>query len=229
LDEQRFQQVSQSNLVYQGGVVLSPGSYRLRFVARENESGKMGTFEQTLSIPPRLPSRMTLSSILLSSQLVPVAKSSDVQTRAQGTRAQLAASPLEANGEKIVPSVTRFFNQQQTLYAFFQVYAPQKPEKAEVFDATTLRAGLLFFRGGVQISATPLLPPTEVDAKNSAASFRIALPLAKLPTGRYTVQAIVIAAGTQQSSFGRAYLALEQPPANAAPPAPPQPASLTSP
>ena len=216
LDEQRFQQVSQSNLVYQGGVVLSPGSYRLRFVARENASGKMGTFEQTLSIPARPPSRLTLSSILLSSQLVPAAKSSDVQTRGQGTRAQLASSPLEANGEKIVPSVTRFFNQQQTLYAFFQAYAPQKPDKPETFDVNTLRAGLLFFRGGIQVSATPLLPPTEIDAKNSAASFRIALPLGKLPTGRYTVQAIVIAAGTQQSSFGRTYLALEQAPAAAA-------------
>ena len=46
LDQQRFQQVHQTNLVYQGGVVLSPGTYQLKFVARENESGKIGTFEQ---------------------------------------------------------------------------------------------------------------------------------------------------------------------------------------
>jgi VWFA-related protein len=222
LDEGRFQQVSQSNLVYQGGVVLTPGSYDLRFVARENESGKIGTFEQSLSIPPRSTARMTLSSVLLSSQLVPAAKSSDVQTRGQGTRAQVA-SPLESNGEKIVPSVTRFFNQQQTLYAFFQAYAPQKQDKAEMFDASTLRAGLLFFRGGIQVSATPLLQPTEVDAKNNSASFRISLPLAKMPSGRYTVQAVVIVAGTQQSSFGRAYLAIEQPPATAPTPSPASP------
>jgi VWFA-related protein len=38
LDEQRFQQMTHSNLVYQGGVVLSPGNYRLKFVARENPS-----------------------------------------------------------------------------------------------------------------------------------------------------------------------------------------------
>jgi VWFA-related protein len=221
LDEQRFQQLSQSNLVYQGGVVLSPGSYRLRFVTRENESGKMGTFEQNLSIPPRPAARLTLSSILLSSQLVPAAKSSDVQTRGQGTRAATLASPLEADGARIVPSVTRFFNQQQTLYTFFQAYPPGKQDKGEAFDGSTLRAGLLFFRGGIQVSATPLLPPTEIDAKNNAASFRIAVPLAKLPTGRYTVQAVVIAAGTQQSSFGRSYLAVERPPA--APTASPSP------
>ncbi len=84
LDEERFQQVNRSNLVYQGGVVLAPGNYRLKFLARENESGKIGTFEQALSVPQRPAARMTLSSVMLSSQLVPVAKSTEVQTRAHG-------------------------------------------------------------------------------------------------------------------------------------------------
>src|SRR5271170_5227537 len=212
LDEERFEQVSRSNLVYQGGVVLAPGTYRLKFLARENESGKIGTFEQAFTVPQRPAERMSLSSVLLSSQLVPVAKSSEVQTRGQGTRAQIAASPLEMEGEKIVPSVTRYFTQQQTLYVFFQAYYPEKGDKSEAFDPATLRAGLVFFRGGVQENATPLLAPTAVDPKTRTASYRISLPLAKLPSGHYTVQAIAIAAGTQQSAFGRAYLALDQAP-----------------
>jgi hypothetical protein len=72
---------------------------------------------------------------------------------------------------------------------------------------------LVFFRDGVQVNTTPLLAPVAQDAKTHTASFRISLPLNKLPTGRYSVQAVVIGAGTQQSAFGRAYLALEQPPA----------------
>lgn len=221
LDEERFQQVSRSNLVYQGGVVLSPGSYRLRFVARENESGRMGTFEQQLVVPERPSARLTLSSVLLSSQLVAVEKTSEVETKGQGIRARIGASPLEMAGEKIVPSVTRLFSRQQTLYVFFQAYYPEKPEKSENFDPASLRAGLIFFRGGVQVNATPLLASTEVDEKTHTASFRISLPLAKLLTGRYAVQAIAIAAGTQQSAFGRAYLALE--PASSATPAQPKP------
>jgi VWFA-related protein len=221
LDEERFQQVNRSNLVYQGGVVLAPGSYRMKFIARENESGKIGTFEQTFTVLQRPATRMTLSSVLLSSQLVPVAKSSEVETRGQGTRAQIAASPLEMEGEKIVPSVTRFFTQQQTLYVFFQAYYPEKTDKSEPFDPTTLRAGLVFFRGGVQVNATPLLAPTAVDPKTRTASYRISLPLAELPSGHYTVQAVAIAAGTQQSAFGRAYLALDQAPASPNPARPP--------
>src|SRR5215472_10415815 len=230
LDQQRFEQVHQSNLVYQGGVVLSPGTYHLKFVARENESGKIGTFEQNFSAPARPPQRLSLSSVLLSSQLVPVEKSSEVQTRTQGVRAKLAASPLEMQGERIVPSVTLFFSPQQTLYVFFQAYYP---EKGDAFDANALRAGLIFFRNGVQVNTTPMLAAAAVDEKTHTASFRISLPLARLPAGRYSVQAIVIGAGTQQSAFGRAYLALEEPPgvpSTAAVPAPspnPAPAQQT--
>ncbi len=213
LDEQRYQQVSRSDLVYQGGVVLAPGNYRLKFLAREDESGKIGTFEEPLSIPARVPSRMTLSSVLLSSQLVPAERSSEVRTQEQGIRARMTQSPLEVRGEKIIPSVTRFFNQGQTMYVFFQAYFPEKSSKAQAFDANTLRGGLVFFRGGVQVNATPLLAPTEIDEHLHTASFRLSIPLDKLPKGRYTVQAIAIAAGTQQSAFGRSYFALEQAPA----------------
>jgi VWFA-related protein len=222
LNQQRFEQVHQANLVYQGGVVLSPGSYHLKFIARENESGKIGTFEQNFTAPPRPAQRLSLSSVVLSSQLVPVEKSSEVQTRTQGLRAKIEASPLEMEGQRIVPSVTRFFTQQQTLYVFFQAYYP---EKSDTFDPAALRAGLIFFRDGVEVNTTPLLAPVSTDTKTHTASFRISLPLAKLPTGRYSVQAVVIGAGTQQSAFGRSYLALEQPPAPPAAATTPEPAA----
>ena len=226
LDAQRFAEINKKNLLYQGGVVLAPGNYRLKFVARENESGKIGTFEENLSVPVAQPSKMVLSSVVLSSQLIPVQKNSEVQTKGQGLRAKLVSSPLEVNGETIVPSVTRLFMQNQTLYVFFQAYYP---EGKETFDATALRAGLIFFRNGLQVNTTPLLAPAEVDAKKYAASFRISLPLAKLQGGRYTVQAVVTAPGTQHSAFRRAYLALiSTPPAAAGAPPPvsaPRPAN----
>jgi len=218
LEEQKYQQVNQSSLLYQGGVVLPPGRYRLKFIARENESGRIGTFEQGIVIPPEQPGRLALSSVMLSSQLVPVEKSSAVQTRTQGRRANLASSPLELGGQRIVPSVTRFFTQKQNLFVFFQAYWP---EKLEGFDPAALRAGLIFFRGGVQINSTPLLAPEQLDVKTRTASFRITLPLSKLPPGRYTVQAVVIAPGTQHAVFARSYLALEAAPPAALSPAGP--------
>jgi VWFA-related protein len=214
LNEERYQQVHQTNLVYQGGVVLSPGVYRMKFLARENESGKIGTFEQAIVVPQRQSSQLTLSSVLLSNQLVPLEKSAEVETKGQGARAKLTSTPLEMDGQRIIPSVTRYFAPDQTLYVFFQAYYP---EKSDDFDPRTLRAGLIFFRNGVQVNATPLLVPAAIDQTGHSASFRISLPLTKLPQGHYSVQAVVVAPGTQQSAFGRAYLALEETPK---PPAP---------
>jgi VWFA-related protein len=205
LDQQRFEQINRSNLLYQGGVVLEPGKYRLKFLARENETGRIGTFEEDIVLPPSQPNRVTLSSVFLSSQLVPVEKSSEVQTKGLGAQAKIANSPLEMSGQRIVPSVTRVFTKDQTLYAFFQAYYPAKD------DPSTLRAALAFFRGGLQINATPLLAPTDVNPKTRTASFRMSLPLGKLPTGQYVVQAVVVSAGTQHAAFGRAYLALRPP------------------
>src|ERR1700733_9496960 len=228
LDPERFQQINQKNLLYQGGVVLAPGNYRLKFVARENESGKIGTFEQNLIVQATQPGKVTLSSVVLSSQLVPVQKSTEVQTKGQGLHGKTTSSPLDMNGQTIIPSVTRLFTQNQTLYVFFQVYYPEKDEKKEAIDGNSLRAGLIFFRNGLQINATPLLAPSEVDAKKSVASFRISLPLTKLQGGRYTLQTIVIAPGTQHSAFSRTYMALLSPPATPAA-VPPEPAAGESP
>ena len=234
LDPEKFEEVSKKNLLYQGGVVLSPGRYKMKFVARENESGKIGTFEEDLVVPAAPAGKMMLSSVLLSSQLVNVTKTTEVQVKGQGTRAKLAASPLEMNGQAIVPSVTRFFTPGQTLYVFFQAYAPphtaqkssgETSSDVAPVDLNSIRAGLIFFRNGLQVNATPLLAPTGIDEATHTASFRISLPLAKLPTGRYTVQAVAIAPGTQHSAFARAYLALQTP----APPPAPAPAPAAKP
>jgi VWFA-related protein len=213
LDTDRFQQVAQQAIVYQGGIQLGPGHYKLKFLARENETGRMGTFEQDLLLLPPQVDRLQLSSVLLSSQLAEIPKGNEVQKRSLGIDAKMKDSPLDVGGQRIVPSVTRVFTSAQTLYVFFQAYAPPKS------DPATLRAGLVFFVNGRRYDDTPVVEPAEVDAKTHTASFRISLPLEKLPQGRYTVQAVVIEAGGTQSAFGRNYFALRKPAATPATPA----------
>ncbi len=222
LDADRFQQVGQQAVVYQGGILLGPGKYHLKFLARENETGRMGTFEQDFVLAPAQMNKLELSSVLLSSQLAQVPKNSEVQKKNLGGDAKMNSSPLDVNGERIVPSVTRVFTSQQTLYVFFQAYAPQNA------DPSALRAGLVFFVNGKRYDDTPLVEPAETDPKTRAASFRISLPLDKLPTGRYTVQAVAVQAGGTQSAFGRNYFALRKPPAAPGAPAA-APASPSSP
>ena len=215
LGTEQFQQVQQRALVYQGGFVLGPGRYRLKFLARENETGRIGTFEQELVLPPPQPERLELSSVLLSSQLEAVRRNSEVEKKALAADAKLKASPLEVEGERIIPSVTRVFTTQQKLYVFFEAYL------TATSDGSRVRAGLVFFRNGERANETPLVAPAEVDAKTRTAAFRISLPLERLTPGRYTVQAVAVEAGGEQAAFARAYFALRRPPATpgASPPA----------
>ena len=224
LDTERFQQVQQNALVYQGGIILPPGDYKLKFLARENETGRIGTFEDELKLPARTPERLQLSSVVLSSQLVELQKNSEVQTKAFAPDAKLKETPLDVGGQRIIPSVTRVFTAQQVLYIFFQAYVPDK------IDSSRLRAGLELFRNGARINQTPMVSPAEVDEKTHTASFRISLPLTAVPNGRYTVQAVVVEGGGAQAAFGRNYFAL-RPPANppSAPPAPASPAPPSTP
>lgn len=202
IDTEHFQDLEQHALIYQGGIILAPGEYNLKFLARENESGRIGTFEQKLIIAPPQFDRLQVSSVLLSSQVQALQNSAQIKTQALAKDAKMKSSPLDVGGERIIPSVTRVFSGEQTLYIFFQAYVPQKA------DADSLRAGLVFFRNGLRLSDTPMVSPTEYDPQSRTASFRLSLPLASLAAGRYTVQAIVVDAGTTYSAFARNYFAL---------------------
>jgi VWFA-related protein len=211
IDAEHFQEIQQRALVYQGGIILSPGQYKLKFLARENESGRMGTFEDKLILAPPQSDQLQLSSVLLSSQVEGVQNSARIKTQALGQDAKMKSTPLDVGGERIVPSVTRVFTNQQTLYVFFQAYLPQKA------DGTSLRAGLVFFLNGQRLSDTSLVGPADYDDKTRTASFRISLPLAGLNIGRYTVQAVVVDAGTSSAAFERNYFAIRLAPKPAAP------------
>ena len=63
-------QLSQHNLEYDTGFTLQPGTYTLKFLARENETGKMGTFETKFVVPDLTTGQayLPISSVVLSYQ-----------------------------------------------------------------------------------------------------------------------------------------------------------------
>jgi VWFA-related protein len=206
LDPARFEEIKKKALVYQGGLILGPGKYKLKFLARENANGRIGTFEDTLDLPSQDPKILGVSSLMLSSQVEPVPpKSKEIQSRAIAQDAKVVKNPLEISGDRMIPSVTHVFTSDQQLYVLFQAYAPPGS------DPTKLRAGLVLFRSGVKSSETPLIEPAEIDNAAHTVSFRMTMSLDKLPPGRYTVQAITIEPGGALSAFQRAFFALRAP------------------
>ncbi len=191
-------QLGKRTLAYDTGFTLAPGTYTLKFLARENETGKMGTLE-TKFVVPDLTTQvkyLPISSVVLSNQR------QDMNTAlatAEKDKKLIAANPLVQDNQKLVPSVTRVFKKEQDMFVFLEAYQP---------DATTTQpivATVSFYRGKVKAFETDPLQVTDgLNAKSKALPVRFSVPLGKLAPGRYTCQVSVLDPAAQKMAFWRA-------------------------
>src|SRR5205823_8386192 len=65
------QEVRRKNVQYNTGFVLAPGTYHLKLVIRENQTGRMGSFETDVQIPDLRKTPLKMSSVVLSSLRAP--------------------------------------------------------------------------------------------------------------------------------------------------------------
>ncbi len=189
-------QLSKHNLEYDTGFTLQPGSYSLKFLARENETGKMGTFATNFTVPDLTASQqyLPISSVVLSYQRE--ALDTAVAT-AEKDKKLIAANPLVQDRQKLIPSVTRVFRKDQDLYVYLEAYQPGA-EKTQLMVAT-----VSFYRGGVKAFESAPLKVSDGLTKAKAVPMRFSLPLTKLQSGRYTCQVSVIEPGAQKFAVWR--------------------------
>jgi hypothetical protein len=195
-------QLATRNLQYDTGFTLAPGTYSLKFLARENETGKMGTFETKFTVPDlTLDQRyLPISSVVLSYQRE---RLDAAVATAERDKKLIALNPLVQNGEKLVPSVTRVFRQQQDLQVYLEAYQPGA-EKTLPMLAT-----VSFFRGKVKaFEAEPVRITDGLNAKSKAVPVQFQVPLAKLQPGRYTCQVSVLMPSAQRFAVWRSSVVL---------------------
>ena len=205
LDAERFEQVQQNALVYQGGIILPPGNYKLKFLARENETGRIGTFEDEFKLPAVKPDRLQLSSVVLSSQLVEVQKNSEVQTKGFAPDAKLKDLPLDV-GRRAHHSQrdARLHQPADALHFLSGLRAGQS--RSQSFAR---RPRIFPQRRAHQPDSHGRPRPS---GRENAHRFFPHQPAADdVAIGRYTVEAVVVEAGGAQAAFGRNYFALRPP------------------
>lgn len=195
-------QLSTRNLQYDTGFTLPPGSYTLKFLARENETGKMGTFETRFAIPDLTAEqrRLPISSVVLSYQRE---KLDQALASAEKNKKLIAANPLVQGGEKLIPSVTKVFRKNQEMYVYLEAYQPAA--------ATTqlMVANVSFFRGKTKAFETAPLQITEgLNPKSKAVPLKFSVPLEKLQPGRYTCQVSVVNPAVQRFAVWRSPVVL---------------------
>lgn len=205
LGAQQAGQAAARHFQYDTGFTLPPGQYRLKFLARENQSGKMGTFETPFTIPDLSAetSTLRLSSVVWGHERQSLDQAVGAATR---QAKMLALHPLVDEGKKLIPSVTRVFRRDQHLYVYFEVYDPARSPDG---GAVSVAANLAFFQNRAKILETQPVRLTEAQSGRAGKlRFQFELPLEKLPAGRYICQANVIDELGHKFAFVRSPLVL---------------------
>jgi VWFA-related protein len=204
LKEETAAQLAKRTIAYDTGFVLPPGAYSVKFLARENETGKMGTFSAKFVVPNLSVSAnansLPISSVVLSNQQE---KMTDTIGGAGMNMRLFNFNPLVQNGQKLVPSVTRVFRKDQEMYVFLEAYEPTASKTQPVV------ATLAFYRGNVKaFESAPVQIADGLNPNTKAVPVRFVVPLAKIEPGKYTCQVSVLDPTAQKFAFWRAQMSL---------------------
>jgi VWFA-related protein len=187
---------------YETGFTLLPGNYAIKVLARDSETGRIGTFMMTFTIPNlnREAVRQPISSVVLSSQIEPL---SDAIYNVKQKISADATNPLIADGGKLLPSVTRVFSRGRELYVYLQAY------EREATTIEPLLAFATFYQDDVKVFETAPVAVTDgLEARSKAVPLRFNVSLGQLPPGRYDVQVTVLNSTSQKAAFWRAPIAI---------------------
>jgi len=195
------QEVRRKNVQYNSGFVLPAGQYHVKIVVRENQSGRLGSFETDLIVPEFKTVPLKMSSVVLASQLQPAAKRRN-------------ESPLIRDGSELIPNVTHVFSSGQHLYLYYEVYDPTRQAAAKTAEKQPqirLLTNVAFFSGKIKTYETPLVEVQQMNVPDrKAAVFQLDVPLTSLKPGFYTCQVNVIDDAAGHFIFPRLALLVRQ-------------------
>jgi VWFA-related protein len=199
-------QARQRNIEYTTSFNLPPGKYHLKFVVRENQTGRMGSFEADITLPEMKKMPLKMSSIVLAS----------------ARQASKESTPLVREGQQYVPNISHVFRQDQHLYLLYEVYDPTREKPAEnqpkgTKPGISVLSSLELMQGSVKVYETPLVQAkaTNVDGRNAVA-VQLDVPLNGLKPGQYVCQLNVVDDAGGSFAFPR-FAVLVREPAPSAP------------
>jgi VWFA-related protein len=168
-----------AGVVYNYKTPLKPGLYQVRTAARDQKSGKVGSASQWIEIPDLSTHRLTLSSLLLVSEVI----GGDAKSDATKPGASAAMPQVQF-------SVDRRFKKSSQLSFWIFIYNTLRG--ANGASAPDVTAQIEMFSNGKPIVKTPL---RKLDTAGMTDLQRIPyggqFPLANLPAGRYDLNVTI--------------------------------------
>jgi len=194
-------QARQKNIEYTTSFNLPPGKYHLKFVVRENQTGRMGSFEADITLPEMKKVPLRMSSIVLSSL----------------RRPSKQQSPLVRGGEEYVPNISHVFRQDQHMYLLYEVYNPAREKAAEIQPKGTkpginLLSSLELIQGSVKVYESSLVQAKAINVEGrDAVAVELDVPLSDLKPGPYVCQLNVIDDAGGSFAFPRFAVLVREP------------------
>jgi len=188
---------------YDTGFTLLPGKYTIKFLARDAETGRIGTYQTTFVIPNlnKEEKRIPISSVVLSGQRIELKDA--LYNAAKGKDKEETTNPLVQNGQKLIPSVTRVFSKSRNMYVYLQAYEQGAPSIQPVI------AFVSFYHAQAKAFETqPLEIKDGLNNRLKTMPVNFAIALNQLPPGDYTFQVTVLDPTGQKATFWRAPVVL---------------------
>jgi VWFA-related protein len=184
---------------YDMGFTILPGKYTIKFLARDDETGRIGTYQTTFVIPNlnKEEKRLPISSVVLSGERIDLKDA--IYNAVKKKDRDETANPLVQNGAKLIPSVTRVFHASRGMYVYLQAYEQDAPSEQP------LVAFVSFFRGQKKTFETPPIKVTDgLNNRLKTMPLSFSIPLNQLSPGEYLCQVTVLDPATQKGAFWRA-------------------------
>ncbi|MEK6396767.1 MAG: VWA domain-containing protein [Terriglobus sp.] len=181
---------------YSTGFTLLPGRYSIKFLARDDETGRIGTYQTSFIIPNlnKEVKKLPISSVVLSNQRVDT-KSALFNTMKSKEQAKAdAVNPLMSADGKLIPSVTRVFRTDRELEVLLQAYqGSATPGSTTPPPRVPLVAYVTIFRDGQKAMETQAVKAEPLaDSRLGTTPIRMRVPLTNLTQGEYNLQVTVL-------------------------------------
>lgn len=176
-------ELARRTIQYDTGFTLLPGRYHIKFLARDNETGRIGTYHMPFVILNlnKEVSQLPISSVVLSSRRVDLRESISAALKQKHQRRE-AGNPLVENGLKLVPSLTKVFSKNEDLFFYLQVYQSETP-----------MAYVTFYRDKAMLfESVPVVPADSLQEPLRGHVLRFRIHLKQFDPGEYVCQVTIV-------------------------------------
>jgi VWFA-related protein len=199
---------------YDSGFTLLPGKYTIKFLARDDETGRIGTYQTNFTIPnlAKEVQHVPVSSVVVSGQRVDMKDSLYDAMKGKDQAKATAANPLIVDGKKMIPSVTRVFAKDRALYVYLQEYQETAPGAAAPAPARPLVAYVGLYRDHAKVYETqPQAVAPGATAKLAVMPVTFDLSVGALAEGEYDCQVTVLDPTDGKATFWQGTIKLVGP------------------